>query len=344
MDGDIIQRARLVATDLVRQLNVAEQQRGHDGDEARFQDAITVALDAAMDRLREIDVWGPANRMASNEFWRIAEPWLEHGELQVHARTKPRGYAGDFELLRKICYQIAVQHPLGGACDRYFLQEAAPAAVRCRTELVTQRLIRRSELMSSQPLRIVSVGSGPAIELQQAVERLPESARQRVRITLLDLDQQALDYASDQLTPLLDSCGLHAIRANLARLPGNPKLLTAISPADYLFCPGFFDYLDDAAAVAMLKLFFRALAPGGELTVFNFSPSNTSRAYMEWIGNWYLTYRDEKAMGRLANQLGEVACVDVRSISEGTLVELTIRRADACPAIIQTDGGPSGPV
>jgi len=36
-----------------------------------------------------------------------------------------------------------------------------------------------------------------------------------------------------------------------------------------------------------------------EMIVFNFAPSNPSRAYMEWLGNWYLTYRDEAAVARL---------------------------------------------
>ena len=38
------------------------------------------------------------------------------------------------------------------------------------------------------------------------------------------------------------------------------------------------------------------------LMVFNFGLANTSRDYMEWIGNWYLIYRDAQKMMDLAKQ------------------------------------------
>lgn len=336
--------AATVAEDLVQRLTAAEQGRQQGVASELFDREVASAVDTAMAQLSQSDLWGPANRMASNEFWRIAEPWLRHGELQVRARTKPRGYAGDFELLRRICHQSSCDHPLGGALDRYFLNQAAPQAVRHRTELVAQRVVDRCRDGSSEPLRIVSIGSGPAMELQLAAERLSGVERQRLRITLLDLDQQALDYASSRLTPLLGPNDLEAVRGNLSRLPRNSKLAAAISPADYVFCAGFFDYLDEDAAVEMLNLFLSTLSVDGELTVFNFSPANSSRAYMEWIGNWYLTYRDTAAMQRLAKRLGAIGHVHVRSVSQGTLVELTTRPGTRPCDLPKTDGEPSGPV
>ena len=335
--------AATVAEDLVQRLTVADQQRQRGAASELFDAEVATAVDSAMTRLSESDLWGPANRMASNEFWRIAEPWLRHGELQVRARSKPRGYAGDSELLRRICHQISCDHPLGSALDRYFLSEAAPQAVRYRTELVAQRIVDRCQY-GSEPVRIVSIGSGPAIELQLAAERLSSQQRERLRITLLDLDEQALEHASNLLRPLTGPDKLHVIRTNLSRLPRNSKLAAAVSPADYLFCTGFFDYLDDAAAVEMLELFFSCLAVDGELTVFNFSPANSSRAYMEWIGNWYLTYRDVEAMQRLAERSGATGQIHVGSVSQGTLIELTILQATHPTDLSKTNGEPSGPV
>ena len=69
---------------------------------------------------------------------------------------------------------------------------------------------------------------------------------------------------------------------------------------DFLICSGLFDYLPDKAATAMLRLFWERLAEGGVLLVGNFAPHNPTRAYMEWIGNWYLTYRTGSDLERLA--------------------------------------------
>jgi extracellular factor (EF) 3-hydroxypalmitic acid methyl ester biosynthesis protein len=49
----------------------------------------------------------------------------------------------------------------------------------------------------------------------------------------------------------------------------------------------------------MLRRLYEQLAPGGRLIVFQFAPHNPTRGYMEWFGNWYLTYRDEAALARL---------------------------------------------
>jgi extracellular factor (EF) 3-hydroxypalmitic acid methyl ester biosynthesis protein len=71
-----------------------------------------------------------------------------------------------------------------------------------------------------------------------------------------------------------------------------------------LICSGLFDYLPDEAATAMLRLFWGCLAEGGVLMVGNFAPHNPTRAYMEWIGNWYLTYRTPSDLERMAVEAG----------------------------------------
>jgi len=54
----------------------------------------------------------------------------------------------------------------------------------------------------------------------------------------------------------------------------------------------------------MLRWFWEQLAPGGSLLVGNFAPHNPTRAYMEWIGNWYLIYRTVEEMHELAARAG----------------------------------------
>ena len=71
---------------------------------------------------------------------------------------------------------------------------------------------------------------------------------------------------------------------------------------DLILCPGLFDYLEHTAAVGLLRLFWQQLAPGGTLLVGNFAPNHATRAYMEWIGNWYLNYRSYEAMVDLADR------------------------------------------
>ena len=54
----------------------------------------------------------------------------------------------------------------------------------------------------------------------------------------------------------------------------------------------------------MLEFLWRHVAPSGTLIVGNFASHNPTRAYMEWIGNWYLTYRDREQFNQMAIDAG----------------------------------------
>jgi extracellular factor (EF) 3-hydroxypalmitic acid methyl ester biosynthesis protein len=73
---------------------------------------------------------------------------------------------------------------------------------------------------------------------------------------------------------------------------------------DSLICLGLFDYLDDETAKDMLHLFWQQLNDGGLLMLGNFASNNPTRAYMEWIGNWYLNYRTVEELQQLGIQAG----------------------------------------
>ena len=90
-----------------------------------------------------------------------------------------------------------------------------------------------------------------------------------------------------------------------------------------LICPGLFDYLDDEAAVDMLRCFYESLAPGGRMVVFQFAPHNPTRGYMEWFANWYLTYRDAAELRRLVETAG-LAGAEVRFGAEELGIDLFV--------------------
>ena len=93
---------------------------------------------------------------------------------------------------------------------------------------------------------------------------------------------------------------LRCIRENLFRLPERRDVDGQLGRPQFLACPGLFDYLPDDSAVALLALLWRQLADGGLMLVGNFAEHNPARAFMEWIGNWYLIYRTVEQMERLA--------------------------------------------
>lgn len=260
------------------------------------------AMNRALASLAATGCWGKDNQLPSGEFWAAAGSLLDVSWLQHRARFKPRGYAGDYEMFDRFWRRECSEHPLGRLFDHYFQGQAAVEAVRARTEQIAATLIEHCVASPpDRPYHIVSVGCGPAIDVQLAIDALPEARRRRLRITLLDLDESALDHARQRLSPVIDGSHVITLRENLFRLADKPRIADVLGGADFLFCSGLFDYLPDDAAEKMLRLFWRSLSDCGVLVVGNFAPHNPTRAYMEWLGNWYLIYRT-------AGQLEQLAC------------------------------------
>jgi extracellular factor (EF) 3-hydroxypalmitic acid methyl ester biosynthesis protein len=280
-------------------------------------------LDAGLARLSQSGLWGPENREPSFAMWQEAGEILQAGWLQLRAREKPRGYAGDHEMLGAIYHNRVTDDPLGAKFDRFFLAQAAPLAVRNRMQLVRDQIIERLSF-AKRPQKIVVVGSGSGLEIADALRLIKKDCSLAHELLLLDLDPVALEEAEKKLRPHLHGAKLECRAENLVRLPSRLRNAARLANADLLICTGFFDYLDEVSAAEMLSLFWTSLQPGGRALVFNFAPWNPTRAYMEWIGNWYLIYRTRPDLVQLA----EAACIpsaNYQISSEATGIDLLLQ-------------------
>lgn len=304
-DDELCREAAQAAGALVRELAEAAGLSSDWRDENAGFALLSIAMDRCLNRLAATGRWGKANQLASSQFWSIAGAVLDIGWLQPRARHKPRGYAGDYEMFVRFWQHSCDNHPLGRLFDRYFQRQAAVEAVRSRTTYLAQAIV--AAVLKRPPgraFRVVSVGCGPAIELELAASWLPDAHRRDLRVTLLDFDPDALEHARSRLAGVLAGEQFATLRENLYRLPDRRQAAEAIDGADLLYCAGLFDYLSDDVAGEMLRFFWRRLAAQGTLVVGNFAPHNPTRAYMEWVGNWHLTYRTHDDLARLARTAG----------------------------------------
>ena len=306
---------------------------GQDASEATIACEATVAaaMDEALAGLERLGLAPQQRTGATQMLWAIAGAWLRRGWLQTRAWTKPRGYAGDYELLAAIYQRQLCGDPLGRLLDGYFQAQAAPQAVRNRMALASQWIRQaaqaafapsvsaqgdrtestvqgqlRPEASTASPTRRVKVallGSATGLEVRQALAELPAGSRQRLELVLLDYDPAALEYAAAVLCGWLRPEQVHTVATNLARLPRRHAAWDH-APCDLMLIPGLLDYLDDAAAAALLAWGYEQLSKGGRLVAFQFAPHNPTRPYMEWIGDWWLIYRDQGALAALARHAG----------------------------------------
>ncbi len=283
----------------------AEQCAQTEAAEAAYR-TVRTGMDQCLAELRTTGLVGADNRLPSSELWKIAGQLLEPGWMLYRARIKPRGYAGDYELLGRMYENRLCDDPLGKLLDRYFQEDAAPVAVRNRMRMIAEWIVaevrERAAPSATRPIRIAIVGSAFGLDVRDAFVQLTSGERAAVAIALLDLDPAAVEFARAQILPLAAAESVTGVSGSILKLPVRPQLAEPLQGTDLLFCPGIFDYLNDDEAASMLRLFYERLAPGGRMTVFQFAPHNPSRALMEWIGNWYLIYRDELQFRSVANR------------------------------------------
>ncbi len=303
--AELAERARVIGEELVGELERACRLCSQWADEAAGFALLQTAMDRCLNRLAQTGCWGRANQQPSNEFWQATGSWLSLGSLQDRARNKPRGYAGDYEMFVQFYEGYCIDHPLGRLFDRYFQSQAAVEAVRSRTRQIASAIVsHRLTANRAGPYRIVSVGCGPAIDLELAVRWLPAELRGELNVALLDLDGDAISHSLQRLGGLLPGDQLVGRRDNLYRLASKRSALEMLDRADFLVCSGLFDYLPDEPAAGLLQAFWQRLNKGGAMLVGNFAPHNPTRAYMEWLGNWYLTYRTPGELLQLADRAG----------------------------------------
>lgn len=304
-DEELCREARQAATALVNELTAGARLTSDWRDEERGFSLVSTAMDRCLARLAATGCWGKANQLPASEFWSIAGPLLDVGWLQPRARHKPRGYAGDYETFVRFWRRDCDEHPLGRLFDRYFQAQAAVEAVRSRTTYLAAAIAAEAASHDgNRPFHVVSVGCGPAIEIELAARSLSESQRRRLRVRLFDFDPDALDHARQRLAGVLADEQVVTLRENLHRLPDRPRAAELLRGAQFLYCAGLFDYLSDDVAQALLGFLWGQMGRPGKLLVGNFAPHNPTRAYMEWVGNWHLIYRTASELADLASAAG----------------------------------------
>jgi extracellular factor (EF) 3-hydroxypalmitic acid methyl ester biosynthesis protein len=240
-------------------------------------------------------------------------PLYYPGSLYRRAITKPRGYAGDYEIML-----IYNQHePNGDTLYERFLDIAGKKHTLSRTVVARQKTAAdeiRSAL-NSGARKIVSLASGPAIEIGWVL-REAEPPDQEVTFVLIDQDEGALAYSYDALHRELvaskwDTARTHieCIHLSVKQLlkPSNPQEeqigRQALAGADMVYSMGLFDYLPSLVAQRLLMFLYRHLEPGGELFVGNLESEPNTTWLMDFVLAWHLVWRTENDLLRLADEL-----------------------------------------
>ena len=226
-------------------------------------------------------------------------PYVLLSDMGERMYAKPRGYAGDYLTIA----QLYADEPsgtgrLGPLLDRCLRDQAAGSAVRHRRPLLAEEIRQVLSARAGEPTRVTSLACGPAQELFDVFATLDDPSS--LQATCLDIDAEALAHVRARLDARLAPC-VRLEQANLVYLAlGRTRL--DLPPQHLMYSIGLIDYFNDRFVVNLLNFIHGCLAPGGQVILGNFHPSNPTRALMDEVLDWSLIHRSEDDMHRLCAQ------------------------------------------
>jgi extracellular factor (EF) 3-hydroxypalmitic acid methyl ester biosynthesis protein len=228
----------------------------------------------------------------------------------IHRRTnlKPRGYAGDAEMMRLIYENgYAGDSLFGELLHKHAVAMPGAEAVRNRRRIVPRALREVAARFADldEPLRFLSLASGPAAELQDLFTAAADCAR--FEVALLDQDPQALEAARGAVAAIEAARGARISARYLAdsvrTMLRDRRLGERLGTFHAVYSMGLFDYLSPPVAKAVLARAYDLVVPGGMMLVGNYHVAHASRRYMDYWLDWPLYTRTRESFLALAEGL-----------------------------------------
>ena len=220
---------------------------------------------------------------------------LSTNTMQGLSLIKPRGYAGDFEIIDRVYQRSLVPNARLINWDQYFHIQEATRAVRNRKKYFIEliaALASDKTYSKEKPLQVLNIASGPARDVLECLNLYPDLP---IHFDCIDYDQDAIAYARALCYQHTDRT--HFKRANAFRYKSEKKY-------DLVWSAGLFDYLDNRRFTFLLTRLLEMVGDEGELVIGNFSENNPTRPMMQVLMDWHLIHRPEEEMGQLAESSG----------------------------------------
>jgi extracellular factor (EF) 3-hydroxypalmitic acid methyl ester biosynthesis protein len=241
--------------------------------------------------------------------------------LMARTNLKPRGYAGDSEMMRMIYLNdYQGDSTFSKLMQKYTVGTPAAQSVRNRRMIINDTLLKFADKIHSrqkEKLRILSVACGPASEIEDILVSKPNF--EKYHFTLLDQDRMALNDATRLVDKIEKISGAKVqvdyVQASVRTMLADKTIMDRLGKFHFIYSMGLFDYLSTPVAKIVIESLYRLLKQGGELIIGNFHVSNPSRNFMEYWGDWYLIHRTESEIRDL---LPDADSADAHVIFEET--------------------------
>jgi SAM-dependent methyltransferase len=200
--------------------------------------------------------------------------------------VRPRGYAGDAELLDfiyasdNIRPRIVQSSARGRELYKYSSATSSTQAVRNRLRMSAEEADRIARF--GRHPRVMSIACG---HLREAGIMDCVLEKKFGRFVAVDQDEVSLELVRRQWS----DTGVEPVHMSARQLiRSNEEDLRSF---DFIYALGLYDYLSNETGARLLRRIVEFLNPGGKAWIANFVPDLVPAAFMEGVMDWWLVYR-----------------------------------------------------
>lgn len=254
-------------------------------------------IDASLVKIQDKEI----RKMHSDFFKRNVGEYFLSATFTGRAFHKPRGYAGDYEMMNQI-YRNA---PEGDSLFQkvihmYGINETSSISVRLRKDYLKKKI--KTLMTSTGKIVVGSLACGPAREVIELLAELDQNEISRFTFVLMDQDHHALLNAQRNILKVIRerklNCEIFLLPLSVKQILEQSEESKALDQLkfDLLYTAGLYDYLPQKVAKNLTTIISKSVKDTGELIIGNFHPDNPTKTISDLVADWRLIHRNHEQM------------------------------------------------
>ncbi len=183
----------------------------------------------------------------------------------------------------------------------YYMKLNNARALRNRARILSNFLIKdiKSRLQSNLEVSILSIASGSAQPVYEAIGVFSTEEQKKIKLSLLDIDPSAIDFSRELQKKYYIVSEIKRFNNSTSDLEN----LFAPNSFDIIEMAGFLDYRSDEKSIQLIKKLIKLMNKGGLFATCNIYP-NIEKFFFDWLMLWPMIYRDKRRFEEILLKAG----------------------------------------
>ncbi len=225
--------------------------------------------------------------------------WYDKSIMTSRSLKKPKGYPGDFETIEGVYNMKPLSEGIGLYLDIFYLNTQLAHAIINRKNYSRDKICKY--IFGCDSFKALNVASGSCREwFEIAINR----ACNGIHLTLLDFDEDSLDYSIHRLNKTNSGILAYPLKKNVLKFAIESKTPNITEDYDFVYSIGLYDYIPDKVLRKLIQKQFSLLKGGGKMLIAFKDCTKYDKTMYDWLADWHFIPRTKEQVDTFLNEMG----------------------------------------